>query len=86
MHARHAVGPLSVLEKSVGKGRVCVVVRETHGVRGFVWGRVVAFDRHFNVVLVKAVVCDRGKAARKVGTLFIRGENVVLVRRAVRGR
>lgn len=82
MHAKAAErsGPLSLLERAVRmRLRVRVVVRETHEIKGEVSGRLVAFDKHFNMVVQHAGVADVGRAMRRVAQLFVRGENVVLV-------
>lgn len=82
MHRRQAEksGPLSMLERAVRlRYRVRVVVRETHAIRGDVTGCVVAFDKHFNLVLMQAVIRDKGQPTRISKQLFVRGENVVLV-------
>lgn len=82
MHRRIAEknGPFSLLERAVRhRYRVRVVVRETHAIRGDVAGVVVAFDKHFNLVLMHAVIRDKGQPPRNSKNLFLRGENVVLV-------
>lgn len=82
MHRRQAEknGPLSLLERAVRyRCRVRVVVRETHAIRGDVTAVVVAFDKHFNLVLMHAVIRDKGQAPRRSKNLFLRGENIVLV-------
>lgn len=82
IHRRQAEksGPLSMLERAVRlRCRMRVVVRETHAIRGDVTGCVVAFDKHFNLVLMQAVIRDKGQPTRRSKHLFVRGENVVLV-------
>lgn len=82
LHERLSYGPFSMLFRSVrDKYRVCVLMRERHALKGSVEGFVVAFDKHFNMVILHALLRDAGsKGVRKVGQLFIRGENVVSVR------
>lgn len=82
MHAKAAErsGPLSLLERAVRmRLRVKILVRETHEIKGEVWGGLVAFDKHFNMVVRHAGVRDSGRGMRKVKQLFVRGENVVLI-------
>lgn len=79
LHEHAGKGPLLVLKKAVEKRfRVRVVLRERHDLAGFVDGFVVAFDKHFNLVIRHAWVVKEGR--RRIGQLFVRGENVVLVR------
>lgn len=40
---------------------------------------MVAFDRHWNVVVKGAVVVSREGSRRRVGDVLLRGENVVWV-------
>lgn len=82
MHAKaiEKSGPLSLLERAVRlRLKVRVVIRETHEIRGEIRGGLVAFDKHFNMVVRHVEVRDFGKEVRRVRQLFARGENVVLV-------
>lgn len=82
MHRRQAAksGPLAMLERAVRlRRRVRIMLRETHAIRGDVSGVVVAFDKHFNMVVAMAVIRDKGERPRRSKVLFVRGENVVLV-------
>lgn len=49
-------GPIELLKKFRGnKTRVKVYTRKEHGIRGFVTGFVVAFDKHFNIALIDCI-------------------------------
>ncbi len=50
---QHKEGPLSVLRACLAASeRVRVVTRAMSSIRGFVEGKLIAFDKHFNVVLI----------------------------------
>lgn len=52
----NAKGPLELLKKfRSSRTRVKVYTRKEHGVRGFVTGVIVAFDKHFNIALTDCV-------------------------------
>lgn len=77
-----ANGPLSVLAKAVSlRLRVCVKIRERHCIRSFVQGRLVAFDKHMNMVLrdAKEVFVDGKLRPRLLPLTLLRGEHVVIV-------
>lgn len=77
-----ANGPLSVLAKAVAlRLRVCVKIRERHCIRSFVQGRLVAFDKHMNMVLrdAKEVFVDGKLRPRLLPLTLLRGEHVVIV-------
>ena len=56
IHASIREGPLLLLQHLQSlAATVCVVTRHSRGVRGRVTGRLVAFDRHLNLILRDAV-------------------------------
>eukprot|EP00727_Mastigamoeba_balamuthi_P006139 m51a1_g2144 hypothetical protein (201) ;mRNA; r:6292-6894 len=83
---------LAALREWAGRReRVCVVVRRVRSVRAVLTGRVVAFDKHWNMVL--ADVAEEFRAAdaapveaRRVPQLFVKGDGVVDVYLAKLGR
>lgn len=70
-----------------------VVIRKVNGIRGHMDGFIVAFDKHFNIILRDAIeryeccaeTTEEGKLSgnhtvtRKFPLIIIRGDNVVLV-------
>lgn len=80
MAARCAEGPLAMLAAAMRRSaRVRVRLRSRHALRGSVLGHLMAFDRHVNLVLRDAVLCDDGRPQRSVGLMLLRGEHVVIV-------
>jgi small nuclear ribonucleoprotein len=63
-----------IFEESLGK----LVLVELKGGRT-VRGKLYSFDQHMNLVLEDAEDVTNPDAGRKVGTIIIRGDNVVLV-------
>lgn len=50
--SHHETGPLSVLHKAfVQRDRVRVLIRYVNGIRGTLTGTLIAFDKHFNLIL-----------------------------------
>lgn len=75
-------GPLSILSKAMsGRMRVCVTLRERHKLRSHLRARLVAFDRHMNMVVREAEESffDSSLPRRKLGLTVVRGEHVVTV-------
>ena len=79
-------GPLKILTESVkNQNKVLVSLRNNKKLIG----RVKAFDRHFNMVLVdvKEMWTEKGKDAKMVDKdryikkMFLRGDNIILVLR-----
>lgn len=63
-----------IFEDSLGK----LVLVELKGGRT-VRGKLYSFDQHMNLVLEDAEDVTNPESGRKVGTIIIRGDNVVLV-------
>lgn len=52
----NSVGPIELLKKfKKDHTRVKVYTRKEHGIRGFMTGFIIAFDKHFNIALVDCV-------------------------------
>lgn len=63
-----------IFEESLNK----VVLVELKGGRT-VRGRLYSFDQHMNLVLEEAEDVSNPDNARKIGTIVLRGDNIVLV-------
>ncbi len=63
-----------IFEESLNK----VVLVQLKGGRN-VRGRLYSFDQHMNLVLEEAEDVTNSDAAKKLGTIIVRGDNVVLV-------
>jgi len=63
-----------IFEESLNK--VCLV--QLKGGRN-VRGKLYSFDQHMNLVLEEAEDVTNSEAAKKLGTIIVRGDNVVLV-------
>ncbi len=63
-----------MFEESLGK----VVLVELKGGRS-VRGKLYSFDQHMNLVLEDAEDVASADNAKKIGTIIVRGDNVVLV-------
>jgi small nuclear ribonucleoprotein len=66
--------PLDALNKARHKK----VIVEIKGGRQYS-GNLNAFDIHINVVLDNAEELEDGQVKRKLGTVFLRGDNIILV-------
>ena len=66
--------PLDVLNQSRGKR----VIAELKNNKQFV-GTLKAFDIHINTVLDDAEEHENGALKRKVGTVFLRGDTIILI-------
>ena len=66
--------PLDALNEARHK-RVLVELKNG---RAYV-GKLRAFDIHINTVLEEAEEMEDGKVKRKLGTLFIRGDTIVII-------
>jgi len=66
--------PLDALNKSKGK-RVIVELKNS---RQYI-GSLNAFDIHVNVVLDNVEERENGEVKRKLGTVFIRGDTILLI-------
>ncbi len=63
-----------IFEDSLNK----VVLVQLKGGRN-VRGRLYSFDQHMNLVLEEAEDVTNSEAAKRLGTIIVRGDNVVLV-------
>jgi small nuclear ribonucleoprotein len=63
-----------IFEESLGK----VVLVELKGGRS-VRGKLFSFDQHMNLVLEDAEDVVNSENTRKIGTIIVRGDNVILV-------
>jgi len=66
--------PLDVLNKSKGK-RVIVELKNS---KQYI-GNLTAFDIHVNLTLENVEERENGEVKRKLGTVFIRGDTILLV-------
>tara|TARA_Y100000310_G_scaffold162833_1_gene162775 strand:+ start:7740 stop:7967 length:228 start_codon:yes stop_codon:yes gene_type:complete len=66
--------PLDALNQSRGK-RVLVELKNGKQFTGV----LTAFDIHINTVLSEAEEHEDGELKRKIGTLFIRGDTIILI-------
>lgn len=66
--------PLDALNKARGKR----VIAELKNGKQLV-GKLQAFDIHINVVLEEAEEREDGKVKRKLGTVFIRGDTIIII-------
>lgn len=66
--------PLDALNKARNKK----VIVELKGGKSYA-GTLNAFDIHINVVLDNAEEMAEGKTTRKLGTVFIRGDTIILI-------
>ncbi len=71
--------PFDLLNKALGQ-QVLVRLRSNLYIRG----RIVAFDAHMNLVLEEAEELDNGETKAKLGSILLRGGNVVYVSPAQR--
>jgi small nuclear ribonucleoprotein (snRNP)-like protein len=47
-------GPLALLQKFVSNNRIVkVYIRKEHGIRGYIIGQLVFFDKHYNLALIE---------------------------------
>jgi small nuclear ribonucleoprotein len=66
--------PLDALNKTRNKK----VIVELKGGRMYS-GMLNAFDIHINVVLDQAEELENGALKRKLGTVFLRGDNIIMI-------
>ena len=65
---------LNIFKENIGK----VVLVELKGGRS-VRGKLYSFDQHMNLVLEDAEDVSNPNDVKKIGTIIVRGDNVVLV-------
>ncbi len=66
--------PFDLLNKAIGK-QVLVRLKNNVGIRG----RLTAFDAHMNIVLEGAEELDGSELKAKLGTILLRGGNILFV-------
>ena len=73
-------GPFSVLWQALKeRRRLKVLVRRQKSARGYCRGLLKAFDRHMNLFLIDVTETTPSHTNRRLGSLLIRGDNVILV-------
>jgi len=63
-----------IFEQSIGK----TVLVELKGGRG-VRGRLYSYDQHMNLVLEDAEEIGEENSTRRIGTIIVRGDNVIII-------
>ncbi len=66
--------PFDLLNKAIGQQ---VLIRLKNGVD--IRGKVTSFDIHMNIVLENAEELDEGNLKAKLGTILLRGGNILFV-------
>ncbi len=66
--------PFDLLSKSIGQ-KVFIRLKNNVNIRG----RMASFDAHMNVVLEEAEELDGGDLKAKLGTILLRGGNIIFV-------
>tara|TARA_Y100000310_G_C20382595_1_gene668846 strand:+ start:327 stop:554 length:228 start_codon:yes stop_codon:yes gene_type:complete len=66
--------PLDTLNKARNKR----VMLELKNGKQFV-GKLISFDVHINTVLEEAEEMENGEVKRKLGTVFVRGDTIILI-------
>ena len=66
--------PFDLLNKVIGK-TVLVRLKGSLNIRG----RITSFDAHMNIVLEEAEELDGGETKAKLGTILLRGGNIIFV-------
>lgn len=66
--------PFDLLNKTIGQ-KVFIRLKNNVNIRG----RMSSFDAHMNVVLEEAEELDGGELKAKLGTILLRGGNIIFV-------
>ena len=66
--------PFDLLSKVLGK-MVLVKLKGSISIRG----RITSFDAHMNIVMEDAEELDGGETKAKLGTILLRGGNIIFV-------
>ncbi len=66
--------PFDLLNKAIGRQ---VMIRLKNGID--IRGKVTSFDAHMNIVLDSAEEVDDGNLKSKLGTILLRGGNILFI-------
>ncbi len=66
--------PFDLLNKAIGQQ---VLIRLKNGTD--IRGKVVSFDAHMNIVIDGAEELDEGNLKAKIGTILLRGGNILFI-------
>lgn len=66
--------PFDLLNKAIGQQ---VMIRLKNGTD--IRGKVVSFDAHMNIVIESAEELDEGNLKAKIGTILLRGGNILFI-------
>ena len=66
--------PFDLLNKVLGQ-QVLVRLKNNLNIRG----RIISFDAHMNIVMENAEELDDGEKRKKLGTILLRGGNIIFV-------
>lgn len=66
--------PFDLLNKAIGQQ---VMIRLKNGTD--IRGKVVSFDAHMNIVIENAEELDDGNLKAKIGTILLRGGNILFI-------
>ncbi len=66
--------PFDLLNKSIGQ-QVMIRMKNGNDIRG----KVTSFDIHMNIVLEGAEEVDDGQTKAKLGTILLRGGNILFI-------
>jgi small nuclear ribonucleoprotein len=66
--------PFDLLNKAVGQ-QVMIKLKNGDDIRG----KVVSFDMHMNIVLDNAEQLEEGNLKAKIGTMLLRGGNILFI-------
>jgi small nuclear ribonucleoprotein len=66
--------PFDLLNKAVGQ-QVMIKLKNGDDIRG----KVVSFDMHMNIVLDNAEQLEDGNLKAKIGTMLLRGGNILFI-------
>ncbi len=66
--------PFDLLNKSIGQ-QVLIRLKNGTGIRG----KVSSFDAHMNMVIEGAEELDEGNLKSKLGTILLRGGNILFI-------
>ena len=67
--------PMEILDQALNRQPVIVSLKGKREIRGILQG----YDIHMNLVLENTEEVAEGAVARKIGTVIVRGDNVVYI-------